>query len=137
MTPAAPARARSSGFTLIEVMVSLTVLGVAVLALAPLGLHAARQASEVHGATYEAGVLAAEVARLNVLPYAQLTPGTTCATDPAPPVPHTRCTSVTDVSAGRKQIRVVITPAGSSLVPPDTAVVERTDPGHPSPLDSP
>jgi prepilin-type N-terminal cleavage/methylation domain-containing protein len=130
-------RRPETGFTLVEVMVSLAVLSLALLALAPLGLLAARQASVVHGTTYETGVLAAEVARVSVLPYAHLTTGTACTTVSTAPFPHTRCTTVTNASATRKQVAVVVTPAGNPLLQPDTVVIERTDPGHLSPLDSP
>jgi prepilin-type N-terminal cleavage/methylation domain-containing protein len=135
--PPVPAPGRGTGFTLVEVLVSLAVLSIALLALAPLSLLAARRASELNGAAYETGVLAAEVGRLDVLPYAQLAPGTTCTTVSTPPFPHTRCTTVNDISAKQKQVIVVVTPSGNALLQPDTTVIERTNPGNGSPLDSP
>lgn len=123
-----PSRSLSSrsGFTLVEVMVAVVILGITALSLAPLMLRSARSATGVSGGAYQTALMSTEVGRLNALPFSVLTAGTTCVTVSAQPFPHTRCTTVADVSSTRRRVTLIITPSANPLVKPDTVIFDRT-----------
>jgi prepilin-type N-terminal cleavage/methylation domain-containing protein len=125
---------RTGGFTLVEVMVSMTLLSIASLAIVPMLMRTARLASATGNAAYQTATMSGEVAKADALPFDLLTPGTTCVTVTTPPFPHTRCTTVNSVSAKTKEITVVITPSGNSLLHPITTTVTRTISGNGNPL---
>lgn len=125
------------GFSLIEALVAMTLLSIVLLSLAPLSFRAAHGAVEANGAAHQTAALTSEVGRLDVLPFESLPVGTTCVTVSTPPFPHTRCTTVNNVSSKRKQVIVVVTPSGNSLLKPDTTIIERTPAGKANPLNTP
>jgi hypothetical protein len=100
-TPAQPSQ-QTGGFTLVEVMVSMT----------------------------------GEAARLGALPFDLLAAGTTCVSVREPPFPHTRCSTVNNVSSKVNQVTVVVTPSGTSLLQPVTTSFNRTISGNGKPLKS-
>jgi prepilin-type N-terminal cleavage/methylation domain-containing protein len=122
------------GFTLVEVLVSITLLSVASLALGTLLFRAARQANATSAGSYQTATLSGEAGRFDALPFDLLTAGTTCVTVTTPPFPHTRCTTVNNVSAKVKQVIIVVTPAGNALMHPDTTIFNRTKTGNGTPL---
>jgi prepilin-type N-terminal cleavage/methylation domain-containing protein len=74
MTPAPPIRS-ARGFTLVETIVALTLLGLGILALAPLFTYASRGAA-AGGEMGEVGALAVErLEGLRGTPYSALIPG--------------------------------------------------------------
>ena len=91
-------RSRQTGFTLIEVMVSVTILAVGVLVLGGFLLRSSRTAEAASAVSYQTSVLAAQVARYDAMPFDQLVAGTTCTTVTNGQLPHALCTIVTDVS---------------------------------------
>jgi prepilin-type N-terminal cleavage/methylation domain-containing protein len=128
---------RTGGFTLVEVMVSMTLLSIASLALAPLLFRGARAAAATGNAAYQTATMSGEVAKVDAIPFDLLVMGTTCVTVTAPPFPHTRCTTVNNISAKTKQVTVVVTPSGNDLLQPVTTVVTRTISGNGNPLKTP
>ena len=120
---------KTGGFTLVEVMVSMTLLSVASLALGSMLFRAARQAGAASAGQYQTASLGGEVSRLQALPFDQLAPGTTCVTE-THPVPATRCTTINVVSAKVKQVTVVVTPSGNPLLHPITTTFTRTISGN-------
>ena len=114
------------GFTLIEVMVSMTLLSVASLSLGTLLFRAARLANATSAASYQTATLAGTAGRLDALPFDSLAAGTTCTTVTAQPFPHTQCTTVNNVSAKVKTIMIIVTPAGNTLMHPDTTLITRS-----------
>jgi prepilin-type N-terminal cleavage/methylation domain-containing protein len=129
--------ANRGGFTLVEVMVSMTLLSVASLALGTLLFRAARQANATSTASYQTATLAGEAGRLDALPFDSLAAGTTCTTVSTGPFPHSQCTTVNNVSAKAKQVIIVVTPAGNTLMHPDTTIMTRTISGNGNPLRTP
>ena len=121
-----PESRRREGFTLIEVLISVTILSVGTLALATLLARASRQATAASAAVYQIAALSEEVGRLGAMPFSLLTAGTTCATVTARPLPHTRCTTITDVNPKRKTVKVKITPSGNPLLTADSTMFERS-----------
>jgi prepilin-type N-terminal cleavage/methylation domain-containing protein len=114
------------GFTLVEVMVSMTLLSVASLSMGTLLFRAARLATATSAASYQTATLAGEAGQMDALPFDALAAGTICATVTAQPFPHTRCTTVNVVSAKVKTIIIVVTPSGNPLMHPDTTLITRT-----------
>jgi prepilin-type N-terminal cleavage/methylation domain-containing protein len=121
------------GFTLIEVLISITILSVGTLALATLLARSSRQATAASMAVYKTAALTEEVGRLGALPFDLLVAGNTCVTVTAAPLPHTRCTTITTVSAKVKSVKVKVTPTGNALLSADSTMFERSISGDASP----
>jgi prepilin-type N-terminal cleavage/methylation domain-containing protein len=127
----------TGGFTLVEILVSMTLLSIASLAMGTLLFRAARQASATSSAAHQTAAMAGTTARLDVLPFDALVAGTTCVTVTDPAFPHTVCTTINNVSAKVKLVTVVITPSGNSLMHPVTTSFRRTISGNGNPLKTP
>jgi prepilin-type N-terminal cleavage/methylation domain-containing protein len=126
MTLRVQATRHSEGFTLIEVLVSITILALSTLALATLLARASRQATAAATSVYQTAALTEEVGRLGAMPFSLLAAGTTCVTVTANPLPHTRCSTITVVSAKQKTVKVKITPSGNPLLAADSTLFERS-----------
>ena len=138
MTPQAPVLRQTGGFTLVEIMISMTILSVASLAMGSMLFRAAHQAVLTSSTGYQTNAMASAMSRLDVLPFAQLpAAGTTCVTVTAPEFPHTVCTTILNVSAKIKEVTVVITPTGNALLRPVTSTFKRTISGNGNPLKTP
>lgn len=124
---------KDRGFTLVEVLVSMTVLSLGLVALGALLVRSARQATAASSTVYQTAALSEEVARLGAMPFASLAAGTTCVTVTAHPLPHTRCTTITDVSAKVKTVKVKVTPSGNPLLSADSTMFERSIAGPATP----
>lgn len=120
-TPASPSR----GFTLMEVLVALSILtAAAAVMVAPLYRYAQRM-DGMGLAQMRNGIVAQQVGRLTALPYDSLASRAGCVSVSRAPLAHTRCVTLTTVSAKQIRVTLVIAPV-SSLVRPDTAVIDRT-----------
>jgi prepilin-type N-terminal cleavage/methylation domain-containing protein len=136
--PVTPARARRvQGFTLIEVMVSVTILAVGILVLGGLLLRSTRSAEAASAVSYQTAILAAEVARYDAIPFDQLVAGTTCDTVTTSPLPRIRCTTITYVSTKLREVNVRVTPTDNPLLRPDSVVFDRSISGNGTPLNTP
>ncbi len=134
-TSSAPA-SNSAGFTLIEVMVSMTLLSVASLALGSLLFRATRQAGAASAGVHQTASLSGEVNRLDAMPFDLLAPGTTCLTETTPDL-STKCTTITTISPKVKQVTIVVTPSGNPLLHPITTTFTRAQEGNGKPLNTP
>jgi prepilin-type N-terminal cleavage/methylation domain-containing protein len=121
------------GFTLIEVMVSVTILAIGILVLGGLLARSSRAAEGVSAISYQTSIMAATMGRYDALPFTQLAAGTTCTTETAAPFPHTLCTTVTSLSAKVMQVKVKVTPTNAAT-PADSVMFERSISG---PADDP
>jgi prepilin-type N-terminal cleavage/methylation domain-containing protein len=121
---------QTGGFTLVEVMVSMTLLSVGSIALGSMLFRATRQATATSAAAHQTAELAGEVSRMDALPFELLAAGTTCENIATPPA--TRCTTINNVSAKVKQVTVVVTPSGNPLLQPITTSFTRTKSGNAS-----
>jgi prepilin-type N-terminal cleavage/methylation domain-containing protein len=133
-------RARQTGtrgFTLVEVLVSMTVLALGMVALGSLLIRSARQATAASSVVYQNAALSEEVGRMGAMPFDLLTAGTTCVTSTAHPLPHTQCTTVTVVNAKRKTVKIKVTPTGNTLIPADSTMFERSVSKTATPLNTP
>jgi prepilin-type N-terminal cleavage/methylation domain-containing protein len=128
----APTSSNRQGFTLVEVMVSMTLLSVASLTLGSMLFRAARQAGATSAAAHQTAQLSGDVSRLDALPFDQLAAGTICVSIATPPA--TSCTTINNVTSKVKQVTVVITPSGNPLLQPITTSFTRTISGNGNPL---
>jgi prepilin-type N-terminal cleavage/methylation domain-containing protein len=133
--PTAPSRT-AAGFTLVEVVVSLVLLSFASVVLGRAMFFAARTARASANTVYRTAAISTEMSRLDAVPYDSLTAGTTCVTVSTPPFPHTRCTTVNNISSKVRQVIVVVTPSGNTLLHPDTSIVVRTKSNNGQPLNN-
>ena len=124
------------GFTLIEVMVSMTILAVGVLALSNLLVRSSRTAEAASAVSYQTAILAAQLGRYDAIPFTQLAAGTTCTTSTAAPLPHDLCVTITNVSANVRQVKVKVSPTGPTTIQADSVMFDRSIAGYPTnPLD--
>jgi len=121
------------GAALVEVMIALTVMVLGLTGVAGMTVSAGKRASTLTGVGGRTAVQTQVVDQLMVLPYAQLSSKAGCTSVATMPYPHTRCTTVTDVTSDRRQITVVFTPT-SRLLRADTVVFERSNASSGSPF---
>ena len=114
-------------------MVAMTVMVLGLAGVAGMTVSAGQRASTLTGVGGRTAVQTHVVNQLMVLPYSQLSSKTGCTSVTTMPYPHSRCTTVTDVSDDRRQITVVFTPSSRHLRP-DTVVFERSNGASSSPF---
>jgi len=124
-------RRATAGFTLVEVLISMTILAVGVLVLGGLLTRSARSADATALLSYQSARMTTEAMRYDALPFALLAAGTTCSTISALPLPHTLCTTIADITAKRKSVKVKFTPTSNPLVRADSVMFERSISGSP------
>jgi prepilin-type N-terminal cleavage/methylation domain-containing protein len=111
-------RARSdAGFSLIEVVVSLTLLSVVLTSLAGLMFQASRRANGVSGLTPLFEAATQQVNWVSVLPYDTLPLGSSCKVINNSGFSYTRCVQVDSVQVKVKRITLTITPANTTIKP--------------------
>ena len=121
------------GITLVEVVVALTVFAMVTMGIAGFTTQVAK-GSRVNGlAQVRSGALAAQINRLEVLPYDTLPSRAGCTSVSTGLVPRTECISVVDVAAGRRRVTFIQRPNNTALRP-DTVIFERTRPRAYHPL---
>lgn len=134
MTTPATQPPNTGGFTLVEILVSMTILSVASLSLGTLLFQAARQAGATSSAAHQTAAMTAELGRLGVLPFDLLVVGNSCVTLNDPAFPHTRCTDIVNISSKVKQVTVTIAPSGDAVLLPASTTFRRTISGNGNPL---
>lgn len=126
-------RAARRGITLIEVVMALTMFAVVTTSIASMTTQVARGSRFTGIATVRAGALAAQVNRLEVLPYDSLPSRAGCTSVSTGLLPRSECVGVEDVTVGRRRVTFVLTPSNTALRP-DTVILERTKPKAYHPL---
>jgi prepilin-type N-terminal cleavage/methylation domain-containing protein len=125
------------GFTLVEVLVTITILSGGILVLGGMLLRSARAAEAASASSYQTAAMATEVARLDALPFDQLVAGTTCDTLATSQLPRIRCSIVAVVSPKVTRVTVRVTAIGNPLIPADSIIFERSISGNGTPLSTP
>jgi len=113
------------GFTIVESLVAIVILGVTALGLMYLSVNASSRGNVSSAEAYRTTFLTAEFARAMAIPAAASTAGTTCDTTVSAPFTFRRCTRVTNLTARTQQVAVTISPVGTTLVRADSIVVTR------------
>jgi type II secretory pathway pseudopilin PulG len=116
---------RSAGFSLIEGLVGLVMVGVVVLLLAPALLQVANDRVLVEAATDRETVLQGEADRLSSLPFVDLDAEAGCALF-SDPFAHTKCIVITQVSIQERELKVRVVPANTAVAR-DSIVLTRTN----------
>jgi prepilin-type N-terminal cleavage/methylation domain-containing protein len=128
--PATP----TGGFTLVEILVSMTILSVASLSMGSLLFQAARQAGATSSAAHQTAAVQGTLAKYDVVPFDQLVAGNTCVVVDDPAFPHEECVTIVNVNAKIKTVTVTITPDGNGLLLPVSTTIRRTISGNGNPL---
>jgi type II secretory pathway pseudopilin PulG len=121
------------GITLIEVVVALTVFAMVTAGIAGFTTQVARGSRINSLASVRAGALAAQINRLEVLPYDTLPSRAGCTSISSGLVPRTECVTVQDIAAGRRRVTFILRPTNTALRP-DTVILERSLPRAYHPL---
>lgn len=108
-------RNRRAGFTLIEILVSVIILGTVGMGLAGLSLTAARRSATSGAVAYRAAALNAEVSRITAIPAGGLSDGTTTRTVTSQPFPYTM-TTLAATSGNVQTVTITITPTGQRAI---------------------
>ena len=114
------------GFTLVEVLVTITLISTGILVLGSMLLRSARAAEAASAVSYQTAAMASEVARMDALPFTALAAGTTCDTLAVAQLPRIRCSIVAVVSPKVTRVTVRITAIGNPLIPADSVIFERS-----------
>jgi prepilin-type N-terminal cleavage/methylation domain-containing protein len=123
------------GFSLIELLVTMSMLSVMLVGLVPLTRRLASLSNESIVRTQRLAALAGEVQRVETLPFDSLAIGRICRVAGSS-APYTACISVTAQNQRTLTIVVTVAPHGGQIGP-DTAVLERSRSGGSNPLDLP
>ncbi len=109
------------GFSLVEIMVALTITLVVVMALAAGTAAVARMSGASGGLVRQTASMEEVASSLSAVPWANLPSGTACDTAAGG---YQRCVTTVDVNARTKRFTVIVTPEDPRLAP-DTLVIER------------
>lgn len=112
------------GFTLIEILIAIVILGSAGVGLAKLMMTTASRATTSGAVSYRAAAMNAEVSRVAALPAGSLTDGTTTRSVTARPFPHT-VTTVAATSGTVQTVTITITPTGARAIAPRSRTLTR------------
>jgi Tfp pilus assembly protein PilV len=121
------------GFALAEVMVALVLFAVGTLGLAAMSVAVAKRAVTSAATTARAATMGEQVDRLQAIPFDSIAARAGCTTISGPPLPHTRCITITTLPNNKVQIRLVVTPSDPKLRP-DTATFTRAKGPKDNPL---
>jgi prepilin-type N-terminal cleavage/methylation domain-containing protein len=113
------------GFTIVESLVALGLLGVVALGLMYLSANASSKGNVSSAEAYRTTFLTAEFARAMAIPVAASVAGTTCDSTFSAPFVFSRCTRITNLTERTQQVAVTISPVNTTLVGADSMVVIR------------
>jgi prepilin-type N-terminal cleavage/methylation domain-containing protein len=127
------------GFSVVEVIVAMVLLGVALSTLGVLAFTASRRNTVVANSSYRAAAMRYLFDRYSALDYDDLDPATqsldsTLTTGPMPY--RMRAEFVTTANPNERQIRLVVTPA-NTIIKPETTFVRRFRWATENPLNTP
>ena len=114
-----------SGFSLIELMIAVVILGFAAAGLGKLMLAATQAGRHSGSLGYRTAVLNAEVSRISAALPGTLTDGTTTTTVTSAPFPYTMSTVVA-TSGTAQTVTITVTPTGGDPVAAVTRTIQRT-----------
>lgn len=134
MTTRTATSQQTGGFTLVEILVSMTLLSLASLGMGTLLFKSARQAGATSSGAYQTAAVQGALSSYDVIPFDQLIAGTTCVTVTDPSFPHQRCVTIVNVNSKAKNVTVTITPSGNGVLQPISTTIKRTISGNGNPL---
>ena len=126
-------RGSRRGFSMIEILVALTILAITLGGLAGVTFRYIRSGETTSAILARAGALNMETQRLSVLPFDSLASRVGCANVTGGALPYRRCVTVTNVNGTHRRVTIMVTPANTAIRP-DSTVIERTRPLTGNPL---
>src|SRR6184192_1767228 len=126
---AGPMRRADAGFSLIEIMVAMALLGVVLMSVARLNFTLARRFYALSGGSARDAVLAQQVNQFAALQFDSLKAKAGTITVNKPPLPYTRKITVDSLSPKLRRVTIIVTPL-NPVFKPDTLVLQRTKPGN-------
>jgi prepilin-type N-terminal cleavage/methylation domain-containing protein len=122
------------GFALVEVMVAMVLFAIATLGLGAMSVAVARRAVTAAATTVRVATMGEQFDRLQAMPFDSLAARAGCTAITAPPLPHTRCITITSSLPSRTvQVRLIVTPTDPRLRA-DTTVFTRARGAKDNPL---
>ncbi len=115
---------KGNGFTLIEVLIAIVILGAMAGGLSAMLLTSGRQARDTGKLAYQAAVLNAEVSRVTAIPAGSLANGTVTTTVTGLPLAYTM-TTVAATSGSTQTVTITLTPTGTRPIGAITRVILR------------
>ena len=115
------------GFSVVEVVVAIVLLGVALSTLGVLAFTASRRNMTVANAAYRSAAMRYMFDRYSAMDYDDLNPATQSldSTITTGPMPHRRqAIFVTTTNPNEHQVRLIVTPR-NTLIAPETTFVRR------------
>jgi len=127
-------RLDATGVSLIEIMLALTIMATALLAMGGLMFQVARHAEQSTVASYRSAAVTSAAAWLQALPWDSLDTMAGCTSDTIGVFEYDQCLTVQTLSPKLKRATVAIQSTGRLTIRPDTVVVDRNKPRLISPL---
>jgi prepilin-type N-terminal cleavage/methylation domain-containing protein len=124
-----PVNRTESGFSLLEIVVAMMLLGLVLIGVAQLNFALARRFYSLSGGAARDAVLAQQVNQFAAMPFDSLKAKAGSITVNKPPIPYTRKITVDSLSPKLRRVTIVITPV-NTVFKPDTMVLQRTKPGN-------
>ncbi len=116
------------GISLIEIMIALSILSTALIALGSLMFQVARQSRNSAAAAYRAAAIEQAAAWVEGLDWDSIPPSVGCDTMVTGGLVYTRCSTSSDISARLRRVTVVISPTGPTTILPETLLIDRNKP---------
>lgn len=113
-----------AGFSLVELMVAIVLLGVILVGVAQMSFVMARRSYGMSGVRTRNAVIAQQVEQFTALPFDSLKGRAGTIVVNKPPLPYQRTVMVDSLSPKWRRVTVVVKPLNPA-VRPDTAVIER------------
>ena len=126
--------ARNRGVSMIEIMLALTILAIALLAMGGLMWQVAQHTRRATAVGYRTAAAASAAAWVQSVPWDSLDAWASCQADTIGLFTFDRCLTVQTLSLKLKRATVAIQSTGALSVRPDTVVVDRNKPRLLSPL---
>lgn len=118
-----------TGFSLVEMLVAITLLSLVLLGVAQLNFALARRFYTLSGGAARGGIVAQQVNQFAAMSFDSLASKAGTITVNKPPVPYTRKITVDSLSPRLRRVTIVITPL-NTVFRPDTVVLQRSKPGN-------
>jgi type II secretory pathway pseudopilin PulG len=115
------------GVGLIEVVMAIAMFAIVITALTPLLAARVKRTKLATAETYRWALAEEAVNRINALPAAVVSTGTTCDTASALPIQFSRCITITNVTTRLQRATVVVLPIGQTWIPGDTITLDRAN----------
>jgi prepilin-type N-terminal cleavage/methylation domain-containing protein len=115
------------GVGLIEVIMAIAMFAIVITSLSPLLAARVKRTKLATAETYRWALTAEALNRINALPAAVVSTGTTCDTASALPIQFSRCITIANISTRLQRATVVVLPIGQSWIPGDTITLDRAN----------